>query len=118
MLLADLLGCIASVGVILLFPSSAAAVWIGNLGLGFSMASVFPTTLSFAERRMTITGKVTSFFFIGASSGGMLLPWLIGQLFEKIGPQVTMIAIFTNLLLALVVFVYLMRSSKRQQPLT
>ncbi len=117
MLLADLLGCIVSVGLILLFPTSSAAVWIGTLGLGFSMASVFPTTLSFAERRMTITGKITSFFFIGASTGGMLLPWLIGQLFERIGPQVTMIAIFTNLMLALVVFVYLMRFSRRQQPL-
>lgn len=115
MLLADLLGCIASVGTILLFPHSSTAVWIGALGLGFSMASIFPTTLSFAERRMTITGKVTSFFFIGASSGGMLLPWLIGQLFEKIGPQVTMIAIFTNLLLALTVFVFLMRFSRRQE---
>ena len=117
MLLADLLGCIASVGTILLFPTSSTAIWIGTLGLGFSMASIFPTTLSFAERRMTITGKVTSFFFIGASSGGMFLPWLIGQLFEKIGPQVTMIAIFTNLFLALAVFVILMRSSKRERQL-
>ena len=38
------------------------------------VASIFPTTLSLAERHVTITGQVAGWFFVGASLGGMSLP--------------------------------------------
>jgi MFS transporter, FHS family, Na+ dependent glucose transporter 1 len=101
MLLGDLVGCLVSVGLILVWPGSLTAVWAGTLGMGLSMASIFPTTLSLAERRMTVTGQVTGWFFVGASAGGMTLPWLIGQLFESAGPQVVMMAILVDLALTL-----------------
>jgi FHS family Na+ dependent glucose MFS transporter 1 len=104
-LLGDLVGCLFSVGIILWWSDSLTAVWLGAAGLGFSMASIFPTTLSLAENRMPITGQVNGWFFVGASTGGMVLPWLIGQLFESIGPHITMIAIMTNLLLAVGVYI-------------
>jgi len=107
-LLVDLLGCIASVALILAFSTSTNMVWIGAAGLGFSMASIFPTVLSWAERRMTMSGSVTSWFLIGASVGAMTLPWFIGQLFEAIGPQVTMMLILVDLVAALLVFSVLM----------
>ncbi len=107
-LLFDLLGCIASVTVILVFSASTTMVWIGAAGLGFSMASIFPTVLSWAERRMTMSGFVTSWFLVGASVGAMTLPWIIGQLFETVGPQVTMMLILADLLAALAVFGVLM----------
>jgi FHS family Na+ dependent glucose MFS transporter 1 len=112
-LLADLVGCLVSVTVILLWPGSPAAIWMGALGLGFSMAAVFPTMISLAESRMAITGRVTSWFFVGASNGGMILPWLIGQLFESIGPRVTMFAILVSLIAAMGVFAILMYNSGR-----
>ncbi|MGC8782540.1 MAG: MFS transporter, partial [Anaerolineae bacterium] len=90
-LLADLLGCLASMAVILLWPASTVALWVGTFGAGFAMASIFPTMISFAERYMTITGQITSLFLAGSSLGSMTLPWLIGQLFEPVGPVVTMI---------------------------
>ena len=65
MLLGDLVGCLASVGVILVWSHSLVAIWLGTAGFGLSMASMFPTCLNFAERLMTITGKVTSWFLIG-----------------------------------------------------
>ena len=65
------------------------------------MASVFPTTFSLAERRMTITGRITSYFFVGVTLGAMTVPWLIGQLFDRYTPQITMTIIFATLLLAL-----------------
>jgi FHS family Na+ dependent glucose MFS transporter 1 len=110
----DLLGCLLSVGLILGWADSAAAVWVGAAGLGLFMASVFPTTLTFVERRMTITGGLTSLFFVGGSLGAMFLPWLIGQLFERIGPPVTMITVFAALLLDAVVFVALMIYAPRR----
>jgi FHS family Na+ dependent glucose MFS transporter 1 len=107
-LLVDLIGCVASVLVILVFSASTAMVWIGAAGLGFFMASIFPTVLSWAERRMTMSGFVTSWFLVGASVGAMTLPWIIGQLFETIGPQVTMMLILADLVVALAVFSVLM----------
>ncbi len=107
-LLTDLLICLASLGLILLLPGSLLAVWVGTLGLGLGMASIFPTLLAFAERRMPITGQVTSFFFVGASLGGMSLPWLIGQLFDAVGPRVVMLAILLNVVVAVGIFTLLM----------
>jgi hypothetical protein len=40
----------------------------------------------------------------------MLLPWLIGQLFESAGPQITMIAILVDLVAAVGVFAVLLRT--------
>jgi FHS family Na+ dependent glucose MFS transporter 1 len=100
LLLADLAGCLASVAVLLLWSSSPAATWLGALGLGLSMASIFPTAITLAERRITITGQVTGWFLVSGSMGAMLLPWLIGQLFESAGPQITMIVILVDLIAA------------------
>ena len=108
-LLGDLIGCLASVAIILLWHGSLAALWVGALGLGLSMASIFPTTISFAARRMPTTGKVTSWFLVGGSLGAMSLPWLIGQLFDRIGPRVTMVIIMAALLVSCVVFALLIR---------
>jgi FHS family Na+ dependent glucose MFS transporter 1 len=99
-LLGGLLGCLVSVGIVLLWPRSSAAVWLGTLGAGLSMAPIFPTTISLAERRMTITGQVNGWFFVGASTGSMSVPWMIGQLFESLGPRVMMFTIVFDLILA------------------
>ena len=104
----DLLGCFASLGVILTWPGVNVALWVGTIGLGLCMASIFPTVFSLAERYLTLTGNVTSWIFVGVSGGAMLVPWLIGQLFESRGAQITMVAILTSLLLALVVYVVLL----------
>ncbi len=112
-LLSNLLGCLVSLGLILVWPGSLLAVWLGTLGLGFSMASIFPTTISLAERRMTITGQVTSWFFVGASAGAMTLPWVIGQLFDAIGPQVVLLAILASLILDLALLFVLISYSTR-----
>lgn len=115
-LLCDLAGCVASVVAILLWPDSFAATAAGTLGLGLSMASIFPTTLTLAERRMTITGRVTGWFIVGASAGSMLLPWLIGQLFESAGPRSTMCVVVAALALAVLVIVSILRSFRAKVP--
>jgi len=112
-LLGDLAGGIISVAIILIWRDSLTAAWIGTLGVGLSMASIFPTTLNLAERRMAITGRVMSWFFVGASLGAMFLPWCIGQLFEAVGPQVVMLAILIDLLAATAIFFVLISYSTR-----
>jgi FHS family Na+ dependent glucose MFS transporter 1 len=114
-LISNLLGCVMSVTVILIWSQSFVAVCLGAIGLGLAMASIFPTTFSFAERRMTITGQVTGWFLVGASAGAMFLPWLIGQLFEKAGGRVMMVIILIDLLAALLVFVMLSLNTNRKE---
>ncbi len=112
-LIGDLVGCLLSIGVIVLWPNIPWVTWAGTFGAGFAMASMFPTMISLAERHMTITGKVTAWFFVGGSTGGMTLPWVIGQLFESVGPRVTIAAIFTNMVAAAGVFVLLVLLSRK-----
>ncbi|MCK5428431.1 MAG: hypothetical protein KAI94_03115, partial [Anaerolineales bacterium] len=112
-LLADLVGCLASIAVLLLWSESIIAIWIGTLGLGLFLASIFPTTLTLAERRMTITGRVTGWFFVGVGAGAMTIPWLIGQLFESAGPQVLLFILVVDLLLALGLYFVLIAISSR-----
>ncbi len=69
--------------------------------MGMSMASIFPTSINFAERNMDITGRITSWFFIGGSIGSMFFPWLIGQFFEKTGPQIMIIILLFIFLAAI-----------------
>ena len=110
-LLGDLVGSFASLLIIILLPGSTITLWIGSILLGFSFASIFPTIFILAERRMTLTGTITSWFFIGVSLGGMFFPYLMGQLFEAINPNAIMLALIGDILLAGVVYILLMRFS-------
>jgi FHS family Na+ dependent glucose MFS transporter 1 len=95
-ILIDLVGCLASVIAVVLFPQSQTVLWLGTIGAGLFMASVFPTALALAGQFMTITAQVTGWFLIGAGSGAMLFPWLVGQLIEPFGSQVmTQIVLFS-----------------------
>lgn len=115
-LLVDLAGALLSVTVLLIWPQSLTAAWAGTLGMGLTLAAIFPTTLSLAERRMVISGRVTSWFFVGASLGAMTIPWLVGQLFAAAGPRITMVAILVDLLVAVGVCALLLwRSAPRPQ---
>jgi MFS transporter, FHS family, Na+ dependent glucose transporter 1 len=115
-LLFDLLGCLVSVAVILLGQHSLLAVGIGTFGLGLAMASIFPTTISLAGRYMTLTGRVTGLFFIGSSTGGMILPWLMGQLIEPAGPRAAVVVVTVAIILATAVFGLMALYVHRQQP--
>lgn len=107
-------GSLLSMGALLSFPAAAWAMWLGTIGLGFSMAPIFPTTLAMAERNMPVTGKTTGWFFAGASLGGMTLPWLVGQLFDLTGPYLAMAAIGVGVLGTAVVFGVLLAVLRRQ----
>ena len=111
----DLAGCLVSVLVLVVWMGNPIATWIGTFGAGLFMASIFPTAISLAERHLKITGTVTSLFFVGASLGGMSLPLLIGQLFESIGPGVTILAIALAVLLAALVLGLVLWSTRKPQ---
>ncbi len=87
-LLADLALGLLALGAILLWPGSVAVLWLGALAAGLGMASVFPTMLALAQQHLAVTGRVMAWFMVGATLGSMVLPWLIGQLIEPLGPRI------------------------------
>jgi FHS family Na+ dependent glucose MFS transporter 1 len=110
-------GCIASILGILTFPQSNKVLLVGTFGLGFFMAPIFPTILAYAQRRMTMSGRVTRWFFVATGAGSMFLPWLVGQLFEPLGSRSSMIIIFADLLAAMLVFLLSNAFTRRERPI-
>lgn len=117
-LLMDLLGCFVSVLVLLFLPHSIPALWVAIAGTGLFAASIFPTMISFAENRLHLTGRTTSMFFVGASTGGMFFPWMIGQFYESIGPVMVPITIAVNSVLLLVLYSLLVKRFPSRQSKT
>jgi MFS transporter, FHS family, Na+ dependent glucose transporter 1 len=116
-LMLDFVGCILSVGLILLFQESSLMLWIGTILFGISQASIFPTFLTLAEERMHVTGTVAGLFLVGAGLGGMILPWLIGQAFVQTGAGAMMVMIFIGILLNLSMLVVFTRVSAKSNSL-
>jgi MFS transporter, FHS family, Na+ dependent glucose transporter 1 len=106
---ADFGGALLCLFVMLLWPRSLVAVAITTAGFGFALASIYPTTMSFSGQIMTISGKVTGLFSIGNSAGAMLIPWIIGQFFEWVGPQSMAAILLIDMALALMVLAELGR---------
>jgi fucose permease len=76
---------VAVLGLILLWPLNPLMLWAGSAGMGLASSILFPTSLSFAKSKVHMTGKLTGLFFLGSSAGMMLLPLLLGQVFDRVG---------------------------------
>ena len=103
-LLIDFLLSLASLVVILTLSASLAALWIGTIGFGLGMSSLFSVWLTFADRRIKINGKLNGIFFAATALGGMSIPWLCGQMFAARGAHATMLVVFCTLLIGFMVF--------------
>jgi fucose permease len=107
LLIADLVGSLVGLGLAVFGGGSPPMIWLATIIMGASVATLFPVTLSFASEVITVTGKFTSLVFVGASTGGMLLPWLIGQFFESAGPQSAMLIMLVDMIFAVGIFTVL-----------
>jgi FHS family Na+ dependent glucose MFS transporter 1 len=100
----DFCGIIVSLLIIVLFSVKETYLWLGTIGTGLCMASVFPTLLNDAQRRMYLSGKITSLFFVGSSLGSMAIPWIMGQLIGPYGANAIMVAVFGSVVSAMIAF--------------
>ncbi len=112
-LLGNFLLSFLSICLILLNPVDPITVWVGTIGLGLGFSSVFPTLLVLAETRLKITGGITGLFFLGSSLGGMIIPMLLGQIFEYVGTAQVMTTIFAFLILGLIVLISVILASNK-----
>jgi FHS family Na+ dependent glucose MFS transporter 1 len=104
MLAADLVGCMLSMSVIVLSGGSFFAVCAGTIGLGLSMASIFPATFWLAGRGVGLDGRTTGWLLVGASCGAILVPWLTGFIFDAAGARAVMLVVLLDLLAAAAIF--------------
>jgi FHS family Na+ dependent glucose MFS transporter 1 len=111
----DFAGCILSMGLIILARDSAMFLWVGSILLGISFASIFPTFITLSEERMHVTGTITGWFLVGGSIGGMTVPVLIGQAFERFGPASMITIVLSTIVLNLVALVFFTRFSAKAQ---
>lgn len=116
LLFTDLCLVLAALVTVLLFPGSFIALAIGTVGAGFGMASIFPTMLSLAGSRLNMSGKTTSWFLVGASLGAMVLPWIIGQLFDPFGARSVIFTVTFGFGLAFVLFTIITTRTARRTP--
>ncbi len=100
-LLGNLIGSLGFLSFFALWPDPVIGTWVGTLGFGLAMSSIFPTTLVWVERHVPLSGQVTGFIFGGGSLGAMTLPWLIGQWIESAPSYFMIVVLFANLLIAL-----------------
>ncbi len=112
----DIIGCAISIATVIVWRDSNTALWIGTIGLGLSMASIFPTLIMLAGERMQITGTITGWFLVGAGVGSMLLPWLIGQVFVITGPQAMTTVLLVTLVSFILVFLLFLNMKIRPLP--
>jgi MFS transporter, FHS family, Na+ dependent glucose transporter 1 len=112
----DIIGCAISIVVIIIWKDSSTMLWLGTIGIGLSMASIFPTLIMLAGERMQITGTITGWFLVGAGAGSMLLPWLIGQVFVITGPQAMTTVLLVTLLSFILVFLLFLNMKIRPLP--
>jgi fucose permease len=106
---AALAGCLIVLGAALLLPRSSTLVWILAAALGICMAPIWPSGFTLAGQSLRLTARVSGIILLGDSLGGMILPWLVGQVLDVTGPQALIYLVFTSLLFNLAAFVAILR---------
>lgn len=83
MILLSLVGSTVSSLLLCLFSREKVALWVCTGLYGASMATTFPSGISWVEQYTTVTGHTAAVFVVGAALGEMVLPALLGFLHGK-----------------------------------
>ncbi|XP_019628820.1 PREDICTED: sodium-dependent glucose transporter 1A-like isoform X2 [Branchiostoma belcheri] len=83
-LLLNLVGAIvSSLGLCVYAEHNRTLLFVATGIFGGSISTVFPSAISWAERYIHVTGKAAAVFVVGASFGEMVMPVLVGTMFER-----------------------------------
>ena len=115
LLMLDLGGILTSLVIILIGNGSWGMLFAGTVLLGISMASIFPLTFTLAEEVMDVTGRISSLLFVGASTGALIFPLLMGRLIEFVSPISIMVALLAMMLVDAVIFGMLYLAIRRHK---
>ncbi|NWH77849.1 MFS4B protein, partial [Piaya cayana] len=80
MILLSLIGSAVSSSCLAFFANYPASLWAGTAVYGASMATIFPSGISWVEQYTVVQGKEASLFVVGAALGEMCIPAAVGYL--------------------------------------
>ncbi|KAI1241017.1 hypothetical protein IHE44_0009473 [Lamprotornis superbus] len=80
MIVISLVCSAASSSALAFFTHNQALLWVGTAVYGASMATIFPSGISWIEQYTVIEGKSASLFVVGAALGEMCIPVAVGYL--------------------------------------
>ncbi|XP_023665936.2 sodium-dependent glucose transporter 1 isoform X1 [Paramormyrops kingsleyae] len=80
MILLSLVGCTLSSLLMVIFSHNRTVLWSCTALYGASMATTFPSGISWLEQYSTVTGRSAAVFVVGAALGEMVLPGVVGLL--------------------------------------
>ncbi|XP_068933492.1 sodium-dependent glucose transporter 1B-like [Petaurus breviceps papuanus] len=83
MIVLNNVGSLISSLLLVIFNKNHICIWVATAVYGASVATAFPSGVSWIEQYMTITGKATSLFVIGSALGQMVIPVVVGSLQGK-----------------------------------
>lgn len=108
---------IGIVGFFLLLIRSTDPFWIvvAIMGFGFSMAGIYPTTVSFAGNILKKYPISWSFILTSASFGSILMPSIIGRIADEKGIGVGMASVAVAVLIELGCIIGLVAFVKRSE---
>ncbi|CAK6968182.1 sodium-dependent glucose transporter 1 [Scomber scombrus] len=98
LILLSLVGSTVSSLLLCLFSQEKVALWVCTGLYGASMATIFPSGISWLEQYTTVTGHTAAVFVVGAALGEMVLPAFLGFLMGKVQhhPLLMYLALITS----------------------
>lgn len=100
--------------LLLLFSRSTPLIIFGIMGFGFSMAGIYPTTVSFTGLIIKKYPMAWSYILTLASLGSILMPTIIGSIAETAGIYYGMSSIVAVVAIDLIFILVLYRYIKKQ----
>jgi FHS family Na+ dependent glucose MFS transporter 1 len=107
-----LIGATCNAAILYFLRDSAFAVWLGSVGMGVSIAALFPSTYTLIQQKMSLSGKLTGIVWAMGSLGAMFIPWFIGQEIDARGAASMMLIMLVIWILALSIFFAALRAPK------
>lgn len=101
--------------IILIFSKTTFWIMFGIVGFGYSMAGIYPTTVSFAGKLLQKYSMAWSFILTTASFGSILMPSVIGKIAVGAGIAVGMSSVAVVLVIDFVCIIALCMYSVRSQ---
>lgn len=80
-------------------------LWVVTFLFAVSIAPQYASMMAFAEQHLALSGGNTAAIIACSGIGGLVLPWLLGQLFDAVGPEalpptITIVAVVTTIVAA------------------
>ena len=102
--------------LVMFFSRSSAPIVLGLMGVGLFMATIYPTAFAFGSDCIRGNDLGCSIMIFTGSAGGIITPFLVGQVAERAGIRAGMglIVVYTALLLLSIVLSVLSVKTSKQ----